>query len=285
MSLDLAAIRAAAVRIAPHITRTPVLTNEALDRASGASLFFKCENLQPAGAFKSRGACNAVFALSDAEAARGVVTHSSGNHGAAVARAAQRRGVPGYIVMPHNASKSKVRNVESFGGSIIYCESSLKAREAACAQVMAETGAVLVHPFDNYAVMAGQGTATLELLEEIPDLDLILCPVGGGGLLCGTAIAAKGIRAGIKVIGVEPELANDVAQSFRARQLVSIATPATIADGLRTNETGEKNLPIILEHVDDVVTVTEEAIVTAMRTLWEQLRILIEPSSAVPFAA
>ncbi len=285
MSLELAAIRAAAARIAPHTKRTPVLTNEVLDAAAGAGLFFKCENLQAAGAFKSRGACNAVFALTDAEAARGVVTHSSGNHGAAVARAAQRRGVPGTIIMPHNAPKSKVRNVESFGGKIIYCESNLKTREAACAKVMAETGAVLVHPFDNYTVMAGQGTAALELLEEVPDLDLILCPVGGGGLLCGTAIAARGIRPGIKVIGVEPELADDVAQSFRARRRIAIATPATIADGLRTNETGERNLPIILENVDDVVTVTEEAIVTAMRALWEQLRIVIEPSGAVPVAA
>lgn len=285
MSLDLAAIRAAAARIAPHVKRTPVLTNDALDDAAGAQLFFKCENLQAMGAFKARGAANAVFALSDAEAAHGVVTHSSGNHGAAVARAARLRDIPGTIVMPHNAPQTKIRNVESYGGKIVFCEPNLTAREAACAKTAAETGAALVHPFDDYAVMAGQGTATLELLEAAPTLDLVLCPVGGGGLLCGTAVAAKGARPGIRVVGVEPAAADDVAQSFRARKPVSIARADTIADGLRTNVTGQRNLPLILEHVDDVVTVSEDAIVTAMRTLWENLKLVVEPSAAVPFAA
>jgi threonine dehydratase len=285
MSLSLSEILAARHRIASHIKRTPVLTNEALDAGTEAQLFFKCENLQAAGAFKSRGACNAVFALGDAEAARGVVTHSSGNHGAAIARAARRRGIPGYVVMPHNAPATKVRNVESYGAKVVFCESSLRAREAECARIMEATGAVLVHPFDNFHVMAGQGTATLELLEDVPALDLVLCPVGGGGLLSGTAVAAKGTQPGIKVIGVEPELGDDVTQSFRARKRISIATPATIADGLRTNETGERNLPVILEHVDDMVTVSEEAIISAMRELWEQLKVVIEPSCAVPFAA
>lgn len=285
MPLALSDIRAARERIAPHVKLTPVLTNEALDAAAGAQLFFKCENLQAMGAFKARGAANAVFSLSAADAARGVVTHSSGNHGAAVARAAKLRGIRGFIVMPRNAPQTKIRNVESYGGQIVYCEPNLTAREAACAQIAAETGAVLVHPFDDYAVMAGQGTATLELLEQAGALDLVLCPVGGGGLLSGTAVAAKGTQPGIRVIGVEPAAADDVAQSFRAKKPVSIAHANTIADGLRTNITGERNLPLILQHVDDIVTVSEDAIVAAMRALWENLKIVVEPSAAVPFAA
>jgi len=285
MSLDLATIRVAHDRIRPFIKRTPVLTNEAVDAQAGAAVFFKCENLQAAGAFKSRGACNAVFSLTDAEAALGVVTHSSGNHAAALARAAQLRGIAAHIVMPVGAPQSKVRNVESYGGLITYCESSLAAREFACAAIAARTGAALVHPFDDLRVIAGQGTATLELLEEQPDLDFILCPVGGGGLLSGTAVAAKTVKSGIRVIGVEPALADDVAQSFRAGRRISIPTPATIADGLRTNCTGEHNLPLIQRYVDDVVTVSEAAIVAAMRELWEKLHVIVEPSAAVPYAA
>lgn len=285
MSLTLSDITAARARIAPHIKRTPVLSNESLDAELGAQLFFKCENLQAMGAFKARGAANAVFALTDAQAARGVVTHSSGNHGAALARAAQRRGIPGYIVMPNNAPQTKVRNVESYGGKVVFCAPTMADREATCARIAAETGAVLVHPFDDYAVMAGQGTATLELLEEAPGLDVVLCPVGGGGLLCGTAVAAKGTRPGLRVVGVEPELGNDVFQSFHAKRRISIATAPTIADGLRTSETGEKNFPLILAHVDDIVTVTEDEIVAAMREIWERLKIVVEPSCAVPFAA
>ncbi|MBA4136975.1 MAG: serine dehydratase [Opitutus sp.] len=285
MSLQFSDITAARARIAPHIKRTPVLTNEALDAELDAQLFFKCENLQAMGAFKARGAANAIFALSDADAAHGVVTHSSGNHGAAVARAAQRRGIPGYIVMPNNAPQTKVRNVESYRGKVVFCAPTMTAREETCARIAAETGAVLVHPFDNYDVMAGQGTATLELLEDTPGLDLILCPVGGGGLLCGTAVAAKGVRRAIRIVGVEPELGDDVAQSFRAKKRITIPTAPTIADGLRTSSTGEKNLPLILKHVDDVVTVSEDAIVAAMREIWERLKIVIEPSCAVPFAA
>ena len=284
-TLDLAAIRAAHERILPFIKRTPVLTSERLDAACGGHLFFKCENFQEAGAFKSRGACNAVFTLTDAEAATGVVTHSSGNHAAALARAAQLRGITAHIIMPAGAPESKVRNVGQYGGWITFCEPNLTAREAACAQVAARTGATIVHPFNDLRVAAGQGTATLELLEDAPGLDVVLCPVGGGGLLCGTAVAAKALRPGIIVIGVEPALADDVAQSFRARRRISIPTPATIADGLRTNCTGEKNFPIILGQVDDVVTVTEEGIVAAMRAIWETLHIVIEPSAAVPYAA
>jgi len=285
IGLQFSDITAAADRIRPYIVRTPVVTSEVLDAAVGARLFFKCENLQAAGAFKTRGACNAVFSLNDAEAAHGVATHSSGNHAAALARAAQLRGIPARIVMPVNAPKSKVHNVGSFGGWIGFCEPNLTAREAACARVVAETGATLVHPFDDYRVMAGQGTAVLELLEDAPDLDLVLCPVGGGGLLCGTAVAAHALRPGCKVIGVEPAVANDVAQSFHAGRRISIPSPATIADGLRTNCTGEKNFPIIQECVDDVVTVSEEGIIAATRELWDTFKMMVEPSAAVPYAA
>ncbi len=285
MSLDFADITAAHARIKPYIVRTPVLQSPALNEACGGRLFFKCENLQAAGAFKTRGACNAVFSLTDAESVGGVVTHSSGNHAAALARAAQLRGIPARIVMPVNAPKTKVHNVGSFGGWITFCEPNLTAREAACAKVAQETGAVIVHPFDDYRVMAGQGTATIELLEEVPNLDAILCPVGGGGLLCGTALAAKGISRSIKVFGVEPALADDVAQSFRSGKRVSIPSPATIADGLRTNCTGEKNLPIIRQYADDILTVSEDSIIAAMRKLWEALHLVVEPSAAVPFAA
>jgi threonine dehydratase len=285
VSLDLAAVRAAHERIRPFIKRTPVLTSDRLDAASGGHLFLKCENFQEAGAFKSRGACNAVFSLTDAEAATGVVTHSSGNHAAALARAAQLRGITAHIVMPAGAAQSKVRNVGSYGGWITFCEPNLAAREEACARVARQTGATIVHPFDDLRVAAGQGTAAIELLEDQPDLDVILCPVGGGGLLSGTAVAAKALKPGIRVVGVEPALADDVAQSFRAGRRISIPTPATIADGLRTNCTGEKNFPIIREHVDDIVTVSEESIVTAMRTIWETLHMVIEPSAAVPYAA
>jgi threonine dehydratase len=187
--------------------------------------------------------------------------------------------------MPHGAPATKVRNVESYHGIISYCESSLTARENACAAIAARTGASLVHPFDDLRVIAGQGTATLELLEDQPELDLILCPVGGGGLLCGTAIAAQALRPGLRVIGVEPALADDVTQSFHAGKRISIPTPATIADGLRTNCTGENNFPIIQQLVDDMVTVSEDEIVAAMRELWETLHVLVEPSAAVPYAA
>ncbi len=285
MSLTLADISAAQERIRPYIVRTPLLTNAGMDTQRGRQLFFKCENLQEAGAFKTRGACNAVFALNDTDAVRGVATHSSGNHAAALARAAQLRGIPAYIVMPINAPRSKVLNVGSFGGWISFCEANLATREAACAKIIAEKGATLVHPFDDYLVMAGAGTAAVEMLEDEPDLDAILCPVGGGGLLCGTAVAAKFLKPGLKVYGVEPALADDVAQSLRAGKRISIPSPATIADGLRTNCTGEKNFPIIQEHVAGILTVSEDAIRTAMRRLKEVLHLEVEPSAAVPYAA
>jgi len=282
--LSLNTIRAAHHRILPYIHRTPVLTNSWLNDACRASLFFKCENFQKVGAFKARGATNAVFALDDETARRGVATHSSGNHGAAVARAAKLRGVAAHIVMPSNSAKVKIRAVEGYGARVLFCEPTEESREIKCAEVIKETGATLIHSFENEHVIAGQGTAAMELLEDVPDLDVIMCPVGGGGLLSGTAIAAKSMRPQIKVIAVEPENADDAAQSFRAGRRLVTEKKFTIADGLRTN-IGEPNFAIIQRHVDDILTVSEEAIVSAMRTIWETMKIVIEPSAAVPYAA
>ena len=283
-TLTLADIHAAQARIADKIHRTPVLASATLDALCGAQLFFKCENFQKIGAFKARGATNAVFALTAAEAANGVATHSSGNHAAALARAARLRGISAHIVMPANAPKTKIESVRRNGGIIVFCEPTLVAREAECARIIAETGAQLVHPFDDYAVMAGQGTATLELLEQAPELDLIIVPVGGGGLLCGTAVAAKGARPGIRVIAAEPAGADDAARSFTAGHIIPLEKSSTVADGLRTS-LGERNFPLIQQHDDGIVTVSEESIVAAMRRIWEVLKIIIEPSCAVPYAA
>src|SRR5213082_3515932 len=282
--LDFAAIRAAHRRIRPHIHRTPVLTSSRLNDASGACLFFKCENFQKGGAFKARGATNAVFSLDDTEARCGVATHSSGNHGSAVARAAKLRGIPAHIVMPSNSAKVKVRAVESYDAHIVFCEPTEEARESTCAEVIKKTGATLVHSFENEDVIAGQGTAAMELLEEAADLDVLMCPVGGGGLLAGTAITAKSMQPEIKVIAVEPANADDAAQSFRAGRRIVTEKKFTIADGLRTN-VGEPNFAIVQRCVDDIVTVSEEAIIVAMRTIWETMKIIIEPSAAVPYAA
>ena len=284
MTLDFPTIRSAHERIRPFIHRTPVLTSSRLDEASGASLFFKCENFQKIGAFKARGATNAVFSLDEATAGRGVATHSSGNHGAAVARAAKLRGIPAHIVMPSNSAKVKIRAVESYGARIVLCQPTEEARETVCADVIKKTGAMLIHSFENEDVMAGQGTAAVELLEDVPDLDLVMCPVGGGGLLVGTAVAAKSMRPTIKVIAAEPENVDDAAQSFRAGRLIQTEKKFTIADGLRTN-VGAPNFAIIQRCVDDIVTVSEAAIVSAMRTIWETMKIIIEPSAAVPYAA
>jgi threonine dehydratase len=284
MFLDLDSIRAAHERIRLDINHTPVLTSSRLDDASGAFLFFKCENFQKVGAFKARGATNAVFSLDDATALCGVATHSSGNHGAALARAAKLRGIPAHIVMPSNSAKVKVRAVETYGAHIVFCEPTEAARESACEDVIAKTGATLIHSFENEDVIAGQGTAAVELLENVPALDLVMCPVGGGGLLCGTAVAAKSMQPQIKVIAVEPANADDAAQSFRAGRLIRTKKKFTIADGLRTN-VGAPNFVIIQRYVDDIVTVSEEAIVLAMRTIWETMKIIIEPSAAVPYAA
>lgn len=281
---DLAAIRAAHLRIAAHVHLTPVLTSRSLDEAAGAQIFWKCENLQKVGAFKARGACNAVFALAADVAARGVVTHSSGNHGAALAYAAQRRGIPAHVVMPENAPKIKVANVRGFGAHVHFCAPTLKAREETCAGLARTTGATLVHPYDDAAVIAGQGTATLELLDAIPDLDAIVAPVGGGGLLSGTAIAAKGVRPQIEVLGAEPAGADDAARSFATGILQAMPDPQTIADGLR-GALSERTLRALRTHVTAIGTCSEEAIVAAMRMTWERMKIVIEPSSAVVLAA
>lgn len=282
--LTLAAIRAAHDRIRDKIHRTPVLTSASLDRHSGGSLFFKCENMQKGGAFKARGATNAVFSLTDAEAAHGVATHSSGNHAAALSRAAKLRGIPAYIVMPNNAPQAKRAQVERLGAKITYCEPTIPAREAAAAKILADTGAQLVHPYDDLRVMAGQGTATLELLDQAPDIDTIITPIGGGGLISGTAVAALGIKAGIRVIGAEPAGADDAYRSFQAQRRIPITQANTIADGLR-GSLSDRTFTEISAHVADVVTVSEESIVAAMRMIWEVLKIVVEPSGAVPYAA
>jgi threonine dehydratase len=282
--LTLALIREAHARIRDKIHRTPVMTSETLDRLTGYRLYFKCENLQKVGAFKARGATNAVLLLTDEEAARGVVTHSSGNHAAALARAAGLRGIPAYIVMPNNAPAAKQAAVRRYGGEIVLCEPTLAARESTAREVMAKTGAAFIHPYDDLRVMAGQGTSALELLEDVPDLDMILCPVGGGGQLSGIAVAAKGLKPGIRIIGVEPAGADDAARSLQAGRIIPVTDPKTIADGLKTS-LGEKPFAEIVRLVDDIVTVQEESIVRAMRLIWEVLKIIVEPSGAVAFAA
>ncbi|HEX3149604.1 MAG TPA: pyridoxal-phosphate dependent enzyme [Gemmataceae bacterium] len=284
LSPDLAAIRAAHERIQPFIHRTSVLTCSAINALANAHVYFKCENFQKVGAFKFRGATNAVQSLSEETSQRGVVTHSSGNHAAALALAARHRGIPAYIVMPNNAPAVKRVAVQGYGGRITECEPTQAAREAACAELVRSTGATLVHPYDDEAVIAGQGTAALELLEEVPDLAAILAPVGGGGLLSGTLIAAKGIRPSIRVIGCEPKLAGDAAQSMQEGRIVPQLSTVTIADGLRTS-LGPKTFPIIKEHVETIALVEEAEIVAALRLILERMKIVIEPSSAVPLAA
>ncbi|MDX1567026.1 MAG: pyridoxal-phosphate dependent enzyme [Longimicrobiales bacterium] len=293
-------LRSAAETIGPHAHRTPVLTSRTIDRRVGGRVFFKCENFQRAGAFKFRGACNAVFSLSEEALASGVATHSSGNHGQALALAASLRGVPAYVVMPENSPAVKVEAVKGYGGNVTFCEPTLKGRETTLGEVIDETGAREIHPFDEPLVIAGQGTAAMELLHEQPELDLILAPVGGGGLLSGTALAVEGehgeepgesTRAGsgtaateIRVIGAEPALADDALRSLRAGSLQTIDTTRTIADGLRTT-LSPRTFTLISRHVDDIVTVEEHSIIEAMRFVWERMKIVIEASAAVPVAA
>jgi threonine dehydratase len=282
-------IRAAHRRIAPYIHRTPVLTSASLDEAFGSRLFFKCENFQKSGAFKVRGAFNALLSLPPDEAARGIVTSSSGNQAAAVSLAARARGVSAYIAMPKIAVKSKVAAVERYGGNIVWVESkgripTSEEYDATAAAVQERTGANPVHPYDDLRTIAGQATCALELLEDIPELDLLLAPVGGGGLLSGTCLAAAARAPKTKVIGCEPEMADDAQRSLRRGAIVPQTDPQTIADGLRTS-LGEHTFPIIARHVTDIVTVSEKAILDAMRLVWETMKIVIEPSAAVPVAA
>jgi len=277
-------IEAAARRIAPHVRRTPVLSSVELSGRLGVVVEFKCENLQQAGAFKSRGASNAVFALPAETAPRGVVTHSSGNHAAALARAAQRRGIPAYIVMPRGAPRIKRAAVEGYGGQVTECDPTLAAREAAAAALLAETGATLVHPYDDPLVIAGQGTIALELTGETTPPDAVLVPVGGGGLLCGTALALERLWPGTRVIGAEPAGADDAYRSFTTGRLHPQTNPHTIADGLR-GALSARTFRLARAHVDAIVTVTEAAIIEAMRLLFEGLKVVVEPSAAVPVAA
>jgi threonine dehydratase len=274
-------IRQAAARIAPYAHRTPVATCTALNNRTGAQVFLKCENLQRVGAFKFRGACNAVFSLSSEEAKAGVATHSSGNHAQALALAAGLRGIPAFIVMPNNAPAVKKAAVASYGGQITFCEPTLAAREVTLAKIVGQTGAAIVHPYDDYRVISGQGTAALELVEEIADLDLVIAPVGGGGLLSGTAIAATGLSAKIRTIAAEPELADDACRSLQAGRIIPSVNPQTIADGLLTS-LGDLTFPIIQKQVEQIITVSEAAIIEAMRFTWERTKLIIEPSAAVP---
>lgn len=275
-------VQEAAIRIKPYAHRTPVLTCSSLDQMVKARLFFKCENFQKVGAFKFRGACNTVLSLSEREAIRGVATHSSGNHAAALALAAQKRGIPAFIVMPNNAPNVKKAAVAGYGGKIIFCEPTLAAREAMLAKVVEQTGATFVHPYNDPRVIAGQGTAALELLENIPDLDVVIVPVGGGGLLSGTAIVVATCSPKTHILGAEPEGADDAYKSLREGKIIPSLQPRTIADGLLTS-LGDLTFAIIQKHVHDIVTVSEEAIITAMRHIWERMKIIIEPSAAVTF--
>jgi threonine dehydratase len=277
-------VEAAAARIAPFVHRTPVVTSTSLDRAAGATLFFKCENLQRVGAFKMRGASNAVWSLGEEEARRGVLTHSSGNHGAALARAATQRGIRSWVVMPASAPASKRRAVEGFGATVVTCAPTLQAREETAARLLAETGAVMVHPYDDARVIAGQGTAARELLEDVPDLDLVVAPIGGGGLLAGTALAAAALQPRAAVWGAEPTGADDAQRSLAAGHIVAVASPRTVADGLRAT-IGELPFAVLAAHRVRIATVDDAATLAAMRLFWERAKLIVEPSAAVPIAA
>jgi threonine dehydratase len=270
--------------IEKQIHRTPVLTSESINQILGGQFHFKCENFQKVGAFKFRGASNAVLNLSEEAARKGVATHSSGNHAAALALAARMRGITAHVVMPSNSPEIKKKAVAGYGASITFCEPTLEARENTLREVIADTGATEIHPYHNFNVIAGQGTAAKELIEDSPALDVLLCPVGGGGLLAGTALSAKYLSPYTQVIACEPAGADDAFRSFYGNQLYPSIQPKTIADGLLTS-LGEMNFQTIKEKVDAVVTVSESAIIEAMQMIWERMKIIVEPSSAVPLAA
>ncbi|MBS1506873.1 MAG: pyridoxal-phosphate dependent enzyme [Bacteroidetes bacterium] len=270
-------------RIKPFIHRTPVLTSASIDEIAGCSVYFKCENFQKVGAFKARGAMNAALSLGPDRVIKGLATHSSGNHAQAIARAGKILGVKSYIVMPRTAPEIKKKGVKGYGGEIFECEPTLAARETTLAEVIKKTGATEIHPFNNYEVMAGQATAAKELFEEAPKLDFLFAPVGGGGLLSGTALAAKYFSPSTKVIAGEPAGSDDAYRSMKSGKIEQ-AQSQTIADGLLTT-LGDKTFPIIKELVSEVITVTDDEIIAAMRLIWERLKIIVEPSCAVPFAA
>ena len=280
---NLEAISQALQRIQPHIHRTPVLTCGTIDQKVGARLFFKCENFQKSGSFKFRGATHAVLSLDEAQAARGVLTHSSGNYAAALALAARNRGIPAYIVMPSDAPVVKQNAVRDYGGKITFCEPTMSSREATAAKIHKRTGANLIHSFNDFRNICGYGTAALELLEDVPDLEVIMTPTGGGALLSGTLIASKGLKPNIQVIGAEPAGADDAYRSWKAGKRIPLEQANTIADGLRTN-LGERTFPIIKDLVDAIALTSEEAIGEAMQLVWERMKIVVEPSAVVPLA-
>lgn len=277
-------ILTAARRIQPYAHKTPVLTSHTLNDKLNCKIYFKCENFQKVGAFKFRGACNTVFSIPEDQLNHGFATHSSGNHAQALALAAKLRQAPAYIVMPENAPEVKKKAVADYGAEIIYCAPTLHARETTLAAVVKRTGATFVHPYNNASVIAGQGTAALELIAEMPQADMILAPVGGGGLLSGTALAVKTASPNTKVMGIEPAGADDAKRSFLAGHIIPSKNPSTIADGLLTS-LSELTFSIIQKHVTDIITVSENEISAAMRFVWERMKIIIEPSSAVPVAA
>ena len=270
--------------IQPFINKTPVLSSSSINQISGATIFFKCENFQKVGAFKMRGAASATMALSKEELSRGVATHSSGNHAQAVALSAKNYKTKAYIVMPSNAPVIKRNATAGYGAEIITCEPTLAARESTLKEVVAKTGATFIHPYNNYNVIAGQATAAKEMIEEVGALEVVMAPVGGGGLMSGTALSTKALLPNATLIGAEPAIANDAYRSFKSGTMQYNTSIDTIADGLRTN-LGTYTLEIILKYLDDIITVSEEEIVHAMRLIWERMKIIIEPSCAVPFAA
>lgn len=279
----LADIEKAYERIRPWIHKTPVLSSSLLNEMFGASLFFKCENFQKVGAFKFRGATNAVLSLGEEELRRGLVTHSSGNHAAALSLAARMRGAKAYIVMPSNSPEVKKEAVAAYGAEISFCEPNLKAREDTANSIIEETGATFIHAYDNVNVISGQGTVGLELLDEYPDLDIVIGPVGGGGLMSGTSIAIKGIKPGVRVIGAEPRGADDAFRSIKSGEYIPNHTPATIADGLLTT-LSRRTFSILSKNLDDIFAVSEESIIGCMKLIWERMKIIVEPSSAVSLA-
>uniref|UniRef100_A0A7N0U190 Serine racemase n=1 Tax=Kalanchoe fedtschenkoi TaxID=63787 RepID=A0A7N0U190_KALFE len=281
---DISSIREAHERIQPFIHRTPVLASQTLDSMAGVRLAFKCECFQKGGAFKFRGACNAIFSLSDEQASKGVVTHSSGNHAAALSFAAQMRGIPAYIVVPNNAPKCKVENVIRYGGQVIWSEPTMQSRESTASKVLQDTGAVLVHPYNNPLVISGQGTVALELLDQAPQLDTIIVPISGGGLISGVALAGKAINPAIRVIAAEPKGADDAARSKAAGRIVTLPETNTIADGLRAF-LGDLTWPVVRDLVDGFVTVEDGEIVEAMKLCYEILKVAVEPSGAIGLAA
>lgn len=271
-------------RIRPYIHRTPILTSETFDAMVGAELFFKCENYQKAGAFKARGASNAVFSLTDAQAARGVATHSSGNHGLSLAYAAGRRGIPCQVVMPRTAPEPKKAAVRDYGGTVVECEPSTTSREAVFAEVVAKTGAEFVHPYNDPRVIAGQGTCSKEMFEELGALDAIIAPIGGGGMISGTCLAMSHLSPSTKIYAAEPTAADDAYQSFKTGAIVAYDAPVTIADGLKV-PLKDRTWHFVQKYVTDVLLADEDEIIAAMRLTWERMKIVMEPSCAVPLAA